>query len=169
MDETGFNYQNRRNICISRQGKCANITVSNSMGRHIRFHTVMKVAAPINYRSVVSLYEQTEQVKLFCHGLQQFSLTPKIFVMDNSRFNYSIELPKAFEFRGYRIVFLPLYYPQLNRIELIFSKRKRIIKSGMTVFGGNTLLATLRSPPIRSQKTTSRVGSATQRSLHQEH
>ncbi|KII65391.1 hypothetical protein RF11_03493 [Thelohanellus kitauei] len=68
---------------------------------------------------------------------------PQNFFMDNVRFHHSIEVRQALESRGHRILFLPPYSPQLNPIELLFSKWKSIIKSRMVIFDGNTLLATI--------------------------
>ncbi|KII65746.1 hypothetical protein RF11_04378 [Thelohanellus kitauei] len=47
-------------------------------------------------------------------------------------------LPKRIT--GQRIVFIPPYSPQLSQIELLFSKWKNIIESGMSIYDGNTLL-----------------------------
>ncbi|KII63531.1 hypothetical protein RF11_08062 [Thelohanellus kitauei] len=124
VDETGFKLHIRRSYGMSQRRQRASITVAISRGRNIRVCTAMVVACLIYYRSIVPYYNKTEFVQFFGP-----MLTTKV--------------PQAFESRGHRIYFLPTYSPQLNHIELLFSKWKSIIKSRMTVFEGNTLLATI--------------------------
>ncbi|KII64916.1 hypothetical protein RF11_06127 [Thelohanellus kitauei] len=65
--------------------------------------------------------------------------TPKFFGMDSVRFHHSIEVREVVEPQGYPIVFIPPYSPQMNPIELNFSNARNI-KSGMSLFDGNTWL-----------------------------
>ncbi|KII74102.1 hypothetical protein RF11_08480 [Thelohanellus kitauei] len=55
----------------------------------------------------------------------------------------NLHVREVFKSQGYRIVILPPNSRQFNPIELLFLNWKNIIKSGMTIFDGNTLLTTI--------------------------
>ncbi|KII62249.1 hypothetical protein RF11_14251 [Thelohanellus kitauei] len=102
------------------RGQPSHITLTYYRGRNIRVCAATNVPGLIIYRIIVALYNQTEFVQLLSQGLQQLSLSSKVFVMDNVHFHHSIE------------------------------KCKSIIKSGMTIFNVNTIghnLGSLQSDP----------------------
>ncbi|KII74695.1 hypothetical protein RF11_11393 [Thelohanellus kitauei] len=143
IDETGFNLHIRRRYGRSQRGERAHIVVSNSRGRNISVCAAMNISGLVNYRSIVASFNKNEFCQFLRECFQKLSNTPKIFVMDNVRFHHSIEVREVVESQGHRIVFIPPYSPQLNPIELLFSKWKNIIKSGMSIFDGNTMLTTI--------------------------
>ncbi|KII62296.1 hypothetical protein RF11_07577 [Thelohanellus kitauei] len=63
-----------------------------------------------------------------------------IFVTDNVQFPHSTEVYEVMESQGCQIFLISPFLPQLNPIELLFSKWKRFIKSGVSIFNGNTPL-----------------------------
>ncbi|KII66053.1 hypothetical protein RF11_10159 [Thelohanellus kitauei] len=71
--------------------------------------------------------------------LRKLSNNPKIFVMDSVRFHHLTEIRKVVDSQGRQIFFITPYSPDLNPIQLLFSKWKSITESGMSIFDGNTL------------------------------
>ena len=52
----------------------------------------------------------------------------KYFILDNSKIHYFYKLKELFTYSIYEIIYLPPYSPQLNPVELLFSKWKASIK-----------------------------------------
>ena len=55
-----------------------------------------------------------------------------VVVWDNLRAHYSIEVVELVESVGASVIFLPPYTPQLNPIEMLFSKLKKILRDCAT-------------------------------------
>ncbi|KII74460.1 hypothetical protein RF11_04982 [Thelohanellus kitauei] len=90
---------------------------------HILFlWAAMNISGLVNYRSIVGSFNNNE----FCQFLRE-----------------AFRIREVVESQGHRIVFIPPYSLLLNPIELLFSNWKHIIKSGMSIFDGNTLLTTI--------------------------
>lgn len=140
VDETGFNLHIRRRYGRSRRGERVNLVVANSRGRNISVCSSMSMDGMIHYRAILSAYNTWEFIIFLEEICQRLDRTPKIFIMDNVRFHHSAEVRETVEALGHRIHFLPAYSPQLNPIELLFSKWKNIIRSNVTIFDTNRLL-----------------------------
>ncbi|KII63296.1 hypothetical protein RF11_04955 [Thelohanellus kitauei] len=134
IDETGFNLHIRRRYGRSQRGECAHIVVANFRGRNISVCVAMNISGLVNYRRIVASFNNNEFCQCLREGFQKLSNTPKIFVMDNVHFHHSTEVHEVVESQGHRIVFIPLYSPQFSQIELLFSKLKNIIKSGISIY-----------------------------------
>ncbi|KII62800.1 hypothetical protein RF11_08976 [Thelohanellus kitauei] len=103
----------------------------------------MNISGLVNYRHIVASFNKNEFCQFLRECFQKLSNTPKIFVINNVHFHHSIEVREVVESQGHRIFFIPPYSPRLSQIELLFSKWKNIIKSGMSIYDGNTLLTTI--------------------------
>ncbi|KII66058.1 hypothetical protein RF11_10164 [Thelohanellus kitauei] len=72
--------------------------------------------------------------------------------MDNVLFHHSTEVCEVVKTQRHQTSFIPQYPPQLNPIELLFSKRKSVTKlGGSTSLRKYSLIKDLQSP-LRSQK-----------------
>ncbi len=69
-----------------------------------------------------------------------------IVILDNLSSHTSTRALKAIESVGAELRFLPAYSPDLNPIELAFSKFKKLLRDGATLNGNS--LETLRQPSI---------------------
>jgi len=58
----------------------------------------------------------------------------KVIIMDNAMFHRKPTLEKIARFYGLRIIWLPPYSPDLNRIEKLWANLKRWLKSSVNLF-----------------------------------
>ncbi|KII71215.1 hypothetical protein RF11_09239 [Thelohanellus kitauei] len=119
IDETGFNLHLRRKFAIYN-------------GRLVHF------------RSKVGSYNSNEFIQFLTQTFERTGTGQKHLVMDNVRFHHTENVKNTVESRGHDIIFLPPYSPQLNPIELLFSKWKSIVKADMKIFISQDILQVIQ-------------------------
>ncbi|KII68698.1 hypothetical protein RF11_01057 [Thelohanellus kitauei] len=127
IDETGFNLHLRRKFGRSLNGKRVAITVSSSKGVNIRVCAAMHNGELVNFRSRIGAYNSNEFIQFLTQLFERIGTGKKHLLMDNVRFHNTENVTNGAESRGHDIIFLPPYSPQLNPIELVFSKWKSIV------------------------------------------
>lgn len=119
--------------------------VANSRGRNISVCAALTNEGLVHFRALLGSYNTAEFVVFIQELMTRLPLGPKIMVMDNVRFHHAAPVRDAVESLGHEIFFLPPYSPQLNPIELLFSKWKSIIKREISVFDTRRLLEVINS------------------------
>lgn len=145
VDETGFNLHIRRNYGRGPKGQRVTITVPNSRGRNVSVCAAMNMNGLLMYEGRVGAFNSERFVSFLDSLLQGFGGEKKFLVMDNVRFHHTIAVREKIESHNSEIIFLPPYSPQLNPIELLFSKWKQIIKTGVRLFNTTELIEKINS------------------------
>ncbi|KII69795.1 hypothetical protein RF11_05897 [Thelohanellus kitauei] len=109
IDETGFNLHLRRKFGRAPSRKRVSLVVTNSRGHNISVCAAMLSGGLLHFRARVGAARK------------------KNIVMDNVRFHHTENVKRYLKDRGHTIIYLPPYSPQLNSIELLFSKWKRML------------------------------------------
>ncbi|KII69212.1 hypothetical protein RF11_06594 [Thelohanellus kitauei] len=98
----------------------------------------------VHFRSKVGSYNSNEFIQFLTQMFERTGTGQKLLVMDNVRFHHTENVKNTVESRGHDIIFLPPYSPQLNPIELLFSKWKIIAKADMKIFNSQDLLQVIQ-------------------------
>ncbi|KII67146.1 hypothetical protein RF11_11200 [Thelohanellus kitauei] len=114
----------------SERGEVEKFVDVNSRGRNISICTTMNCLGLVHNRCLLRSYNTREFFKFIQDTRVYLTGTPKVFVMDYSRFHHAREVRHTMESSGHEI---------LDPIELLFTKWKALIKSNITIYDSNTL------------------------------
>ena len=128
IDETGCIRNTTRSQARSAKGQ--RVKCPNSLNKGTRISVIG--ALGVDGILTALSYEGTLNANLFEYFVEQFLvpvLTPnQVVILDNASSHHSEEAIALIEATGAGVVFLPPYSPELNPIELIWSKLKNFLK-----------------------------------------
>lgn len=90
-----------------------------------------QVVAPMTFQG----YCDTRLVETWVNRLLVPALTPgQVVIMDNARFHHAAVIRELIEAAGCRLLFLPPYSPDLNKIEKFWARLKRYLRKTLHQF-----------------------------------
>ncbi|KII67412.1 hypothetical protein RF11_08424 [Thelohanellus kitauei] len=149
INETGFNLHLRRKFGRSPSGKRVATTVSSSKAVNISVCAAMYNGGLYHFMSKVGSYNSNEFIQFLTQMFERTGAGQKHLVLDNIRFHHTENVKNIVESRGHDIIFLSPYSPQLNPIELLFSKWESIVKADMKIFNSRDLLQVIQRASVQ--------------------
>ena len=128
IDESGFQVGMTRQHARARRGHRATGTVLRNRGRNV---TLLAGLTTTGLQGAMLIEGGTDKL-VFLTYLDEVlvpSLRPgQIVVLDNLGAHHAIGVKERIEAAGCRLVYLPPYSPDLNPIEMLFSKLKQLVR-----------------------------------------
>lgn len=128
LDESGFHTSMTRGYARSRRGERAYGTVPRNRGTNLTLLCGVTLRGPCAAWVVDGSVNGDVFVTYVEHILAPELRPGQVVVMDNLGAHLRAEVRVLIEARGAELVFLPPYSPDLNPIELMFSKLKAVTR-----------------------------------------
>lgn len=129
IDETGTNTSMSRSYGRSKKGEKANSIKPSSKGKNVTLIGAMSMNGIIASMTLEG-GTKSEVFLTFARELLVPVLSPSsIVIMDNLAAHKTLETRNIIESTGAKIIYLPRYSPDLNPIELCWSKIKSFIRA----------------------------------------
>ena len=129
LDETGIDRHLHREHCYAPEGKTA---IGRCPGRKFMRKSVVAgqrdgtVLAPM-------LYDGTMDSRMFCQWFSEWLLPTTaeddVVILDNASVHSKKKLQALCDAYGRKIIFLPPYSPELNPIEKLWARLKKLLRS----------------------------------------
>ena len=132
VDETGIDTYLYREYGYALRGHKVNAAVSGRKYKRVGIVAAQlgkEIISPLTFSGTMdsSLFEYW-----FEHQLLPALPSDAVVVMDNASFHRRAQLMRAAQERGFRLIFLPPYSPELNPIENFWAWLKRYLRSALS-------------------------------------
>lgn len=125
LDETGFNIHSRRSYGYSPVNSPARITVRSSRGKNVSLLALISKAGVIKFKIINGACnsEYLKEFLLSCVSENVFRPN-NVLLMDNVNFHKTNDIKTLLRNNNVNFDYLPIYSPELNPIEEMFSSLK---------------------------------------------
>ena len=129
LDETGVNLSLARQYARSRKGSRAFGDIPKNYGEGVTLLGAIKADGTIAALEVRGATDELVMLAYIQEVLSQFVSAGDSIVLDNLTAHKTVKVQAAFAALGVKVYYLPPYSPDLNPIELCWSKLKMSLKA----------------------------------------